>query len=242
MTDRLSEKVFRYIDRNGSCRIKDVIMALDESQTRIYARIRTLKKEGWVVSEKNLLSRSPDRGNLFIIVGPVASGKTTLTEYLRTKMRVVTSFTSRAPREGEVDGYDYYFVSRQHFEKMIADDTLVEHVNYNGNYYGIGRGVVDTCLSGSDAVVVTDAKGAKMLKQNFPCCFVVFLYPPLEREEHIARMRERGDSEDIINQRMALVSQEIIDGVAVSDLMVWPDEPESVANLILGVRETLHHG
>lgn len=246
MTDRLSrrEKLFRFIDRRENCSSRDIAVGLDIPLSSVYLHVRELKIGGWLEKgPRRTVKRSRSRGNLFVVVGPSGTGKTTLVNLLRANgMPVVVSSTTRPMRQGEIAGYDYHFVTKENFNTYLKNNALVEHVVYNGHQYGISRGAVEACLALGDAVVVADSRGAMALKKNFPCCFVVFLHPPFDIEELKNRLSARGDTPKQVEARIKTLPQEVEAGIKVADLLVWPDSPESIANLILGVRGTLHHG
>lgn len=246
MTDRLSrrEKLFRFVDQHGECSSKDIAVGLDIPMSSVYLNVKELKAGGWLESgPRRSIRRSRSKGNLFVIVGPSGTGKSTLAELLRASgMPVVVSMTTRPMRKGEIAGYDYHFVSKETFALALANKALVESAFYNGNHYGISKGAIEACLAAGDSVVITEAQGAMALKRAFPCCFVVFLHPPFDTDELRQRLISRGDTEKQVEARMKSLPREVEAGIQVADLLVWPDEPESIANLILGVRGTLHHG
>jgi guanylate kinase len=119
------------------------------------------------------------------------------------------SATTRKPREGEVDGRDYFFVEPDRFKEMIANDELLEHAEYVANFYGTPRKYVEERLSeGKNVLLDIEVQGAKQIKEKMPEAVMVFVIPPslaeLER-----RLRGRGtDSERKIEARLIRARQE----------------------------------
>ena len=146
-------------------------------------------------------------GKLFVLSGPSGAGKSTVIAHLLKtldKAYFSVSATTRAPREGEVDGVDYHFLSREQFEELIARGELLEHAEYVGNYYGTPAGPVNEKLAaGYDVLLDIETQGAEQVMANRPDAVSVFLFPPsfAVLEE---RLRSRGtDSEEKIRARLA---------------------------------------
>ena len=153
------------------------------------------------------------QGRLFVVSAPSGTGKTTLVDRLVQQLAdlvVSRSYTSRAPRPGEQDGVDYNYVTREHFEGMIARDEFLEWADVFDNYYGTGRPVTERLLaSGLDVVLVIDVQGAAQVRQRKPDAISIFMLPPsfaaLER-----RLRGRSkDAEDAIVHRLEVARSEI---------------------------------
>jgi guanylate kinase len=152
-------------------------------------------------------------GNLFVVVAPSGAGKTTLvTELLKREpnIKLSMSYTTRAPREGEVDGVDYHFVTREKFEKMIEAGEFLEHANVYGNYYGTSRKWIERELAGDhDVLLEIDWQGAKQLRTLFAHMVGIFILPPSLAELR-KRLVSRGkDSREAIERRMASAREEI---------------------------------
>ncbi len=153
------------------------------------------------------------RGNLFVVVAPSGAGKTSLVKGLLEKepnIRLSISYTTRKPREGEVDGRDYHFVDRASFEKMIEQGDFLEHANVYGNYYGTSKRWIENQLSGDhDVLLEIDWQGASQLKSIFPNLMGVFILPPSLAELR-KRLESRGkDAPEAIERRMASAREEI---------------------------------
>ncbi|GMQ89464.1 MAG: guanylate kinase [Gammaproteobacteria bacterium] len=146
-------------------------------------------------------------GTLYIISAPSGAGKTSLVKALLERLPGVTvsvSHTTRAPRPGEQDGVDYYFVEKADFERLVADGEFLEHAQVFDNHYGTRRATVQEKLdSGEDVILEIDWQGARQVYEAFPQAIRVFILPP-SREALRQRLTGRGqDSEDVIDRRMA---------------------------------------
>ena len=152
-------------------------------------------------------------GNIFIISAPSGAGKTSLVKaLLRTDLNLSLSisYTSRPPRPEEMDGRDYYFVSRQVFEQMLECGEFLESAEIYGNYYGTSQKCINEAMAmGRDILLEMDSQGAQQMRRIFPEAVGVFILPPsLEVLE--TRLRSRGqDSPEVIARRMAAARDEI---------------------------------
>ena len=154
------------------------------------------------------------RGLLFIVSAPSGAGKTTLVERLVEQvpgLQLSRSYTSRPAREGETDGVDYNFVSRERFEAMAAAGEFLEWAEVFGNLYGTSEADTDRALkTGSDLVLVIDVQGARKVRRLGIETTATFVMPPsvevLER-----RLRGRSkDSEAVIGRRLEVARDEVL--------------------------------
>ena len=121
-------------------------------------------------------------GILVVVSGFSGVGKGTLMKRLTEKYRqyaLSVSATTRAPREGEEDGREYFFKSREEFERMIRENRLIEYASYCGNYYGTPREYVEEQMAkGRDVILEIEAQGAYKVKQQYPDTLLLFVMPP----------------------------------------------------------------
>ena len=154
-----------------------------------------------------------EKGILIVVSGFSGSGKGTLMKELLTRYpdtyALSISATTRSPREGEVDGREYFFVSKDEFEKMIAKGELIEYAKYVENYYGTPRDYVEKKLDeGKDVILEIEIQGALNVKKMFPDTLLLFVTPP-SAEELRKRLVGRGtETMDVIESRMDRACEE----------------------------------
>jgi guanylate kinase len=150
---------------------------------------------------------------VFIISAPSGSGKSTLTNDLLKlvpNLEFSISYTTRKPRGSERHGKEYFFISRDEFERMIQAGEFLEHANVHGNCYGTGRQFLrDAGRTGRDLLLDIDVQGAAQIKRNLTDAISIFVLPP-DRRTLEWRLRNRSeDPEDVILRRLVAASREI---------------------------------
>jgi len=183
------------------------------------------------------------KGILFVVSAPSGAGKTSLVRELRAQVdgfSVSVSHTTRARRPAEIEGLDYFFISRETFEAMAADGAFLEYAKVFDNYYGTARKTVEAVLStGNDAVLEIDWQGAKQIKNLIPDCQTLFILPP-SREALSHRLHGRGqDNEETIARRMYDAIAEMSHYADYDYLIVNDDFDKAVAdmrNIVLACR------
>lgn len=165
------------------------------------------------------------RGRLFVLAAPSGAGKTSLVRALlerKPDLRLSISHTTRPKRATEVDGREYYFVSAEHFRRMVAESRFLEHARVFDNDYGTARGPVEAHLEGGgDAVLEIDWQGARQVRLALPECRTIFVLPP-SRAVLEQRLRGRAtDSTEVIARRLR---------DAVSDMTHWDEFDYVVVN------------
>jgi len=151
---------------------------------------------------------------VYIISAPSGSGKSTLVNVLLAmtpRLDFSISYTTRPLRGSEQNGKQYYFVSRQEFEQMIADDEFLEHASlYGRDYYGTARRFLrEAGEKGHDLLLDIDVQGAAQIKQKLPAAVSIFVLPP-DRKTLEWRLRKRGeDSDEVIDRRLDAARREI---------------------------------
>lgn len=153
------------------------------------------------------------RGLLIVLSGPSGVGKGTVCAALRAQMPELVysvSATTRSPREGERDGVNYFFKTREQFHHMIQTDALLEYAEYVGNYYGTPRDFVDKTLAeGKDIILEIEVQGALKVKEKFPEGVFVFLMPP-SLNELKQRITGRGtETQATIDHRLSVAVEEM---------------------------------
>jgi len=188
--------------------------------------------------------RAQKKGVLFVISGPSGVGKGTINKRLfeefGEKVAYSVSATTRGPREGEVDGREYFFISRQEFENRIANNEFLEHAEYAGNCYGTPRSYVLSLLGrGVSVILEIDVQGAMQVKRRMPESVSVFILPP-SFEELESRLRGRGtETPEKIETRLAAARREIEMAPAYDYRIVNDDIDAAYARLReIFVRET----
>ena len=154
------------------------------------------------------------RGLLIVLSGPSGVGKGTVRKAIFEEegidFQYSISATTRQPRVGEVDGEDYFFVSREEFEQKIVNGDMLEYAQYVNNYYGTPKSFIDeTLASGRDVFLEIDVQGALQVKSKMPEGIYIFLTPP-----DLTNLRERlvgrgTDSQEVIKKRVAAARDEL---------------------------------
>lgn len=158
----------------------------------------------------NLLEKSP---LLFVISGPSGVGKDAVVKSLIRKnphLHFVITATSRPPRVNEVDGVDYFFVSKDQFEEMIENDELIEYANVYDQYKGVPKAQVREALaSGKDVIMRLDVQGAKKVHELCPNSILIFL-APTNQEEWLKRLKNRNtETDNDLRVRLETIKKEL---------------------------------
>ncbi|GGG12970.1 guanylate kinase [Paenibacillus abyssi] len=178
-----------------------------------------------------------------MLSGPSGVGKGTVCSVLRQKMPELiysVSATTRQPRQGEMDGINYFFKSKEQFKDMIARDALLEYAEYVGNFYGTPRDFVErTLASGKDIILEIEVQGALKVKEKFPEGVFIFLLPP-SLDELKQRITGRGtETEDLIANRMTVAAEEM-NLIRHYDYAVLNDEIDNACRRIQSIVEAEH--
>lgn len=152
-------------------------------------------------------------GRLIVLTGPSGVGKGTLMRSLlqcHPELYYSVSVTTRSPRPGEINGKNYYFISRSKFEQLVAQGEFLEWAEFAGNYYGTPReAVLNQVLSGKLVILEIELEGARQIRASFPGALSIFILPP-SFEELEKRIRGRGqDSEEAIVRRLRRAQEEV---------------------------------
>lgn len=185
------------------------------------------------------------RGILIVVSGFSGSGKGTLMKELIRRYgktyALSISATTRQPRKGEMDGREYFFKTREEFEKMIAKEELIEYAGYVENYYGTPRNYVEQQLSaGKDVILEIEIQGALKVKEAFPDTLLLFVTPP-SAEELKRRLVGRGtETIEVINSRMKRAVEEAA-GMDSYDYLIVNDKLEECVRQMHTIIRSEHH-
>ena len=176
--------------------------------------------------------KSPEKGKLLVISGPSGAGKSTVIGKLmelRDDLCFSVSVTTRAPRPGEEDGKDYFFVTPAHFQELAEGGYLLEHAEYVGNRYGTPRSYVEQRqLDGKSVILDIEVQGANQICRSCPDAITVFILPPSGAELE-RRLRHRNtDSDEKIRERLLQAKRECAEAGKYGYIVV-NDDPDAAA-------------
>jgi len=184
------------------------------------------------------------KGILIVISGFSGAGKGTLMKKLTAdydNYALSISMTTRGPRDGEMNGREYFFVTKDEFEERIAQDGMIEYASYCGNYYGTPRAYVEEQLeNGKDVILEIEIQGAHKVKAIYPEAILMFVMPPSAQELH-RRLAGRGtETPEVIAQRMARAAEES-EGIDTYDYIVINDKLEDCIAQINTIVDAAHN-
>ena len=185
-----------------------------------------------------------DRGLLVVISGPSGVGKGTVRKALfnmpKHNLVYSVSMTTREKREGEVDGVDYYFVSKEEFEKRRKEGKFLETAEFVGNYYGTPLDKVNDQLDqGNEVVLEIEVEGAIQVKRKVPDCVMIFIVPP-GKQALYDRLKRRGtENEEVIAERITKANREF-KLAHLYDYIVVNDEVNNAADRIMAIIRAEH--
>ncbi len=172
------------------------------------------------------------RGSLIVLSGFAGVGKGTVLKTLFANEEgyaYSVSATTRSPRPGEVDGENYFFVTRERFEEMIRCDELLEYAEYVGNYYGTPRAYVEKKLDeGYDVILEIEVQGALSIREKVPGAVLIYMLPPDEKTLKERLVGRGTESEEVIAKRMSRAAQEAVFAEQY-DYIIVNDEVEACA-------------
>ncbi|WP_442599446.1 guanylate kinase [Neobacillus sp. D3-1R] len=185
-----------------------------------------------------------EKGLLIVLSGPSGVGKGTVRKTIfsqpETEFEYSISMTTRSPREGEVNGVDYFFKSREEFEELIKQDKLLEYAEFVGNYYGTPVDYVRQTLdSGKDVFLEIEVKGARQVREKFPEGLFIFLMPPSLGELKNRIVTRGTETDDLITNRL-LTAREEIEMMDLYDYIVENDQVELAAERIMAIIKAEH--
>lgn len=170
------------------------------------------------------------KGRLVVFSGFSGAGKGTIMKELMSKhgddYALSISATTRGPRQGEEHGREYFFVSREEFEKMILDDDLLEYAEYVNNYYGTPKSYVEERLgAGKNVILEIEIQGALKIKEKFPDTLLLFVSAPDANTLKERLINRKTESEDVCAMRLSRAYEESL-GIEKYDYFVINDKLE----------------
>lgn len=183
------------------------------------------------------------KGILIVVSGFSGAGKGTLMKRLVSdydNYALSVSMTTRQPRTGEVDGREYFFSTKEEFEKKIEEEGLVEYACYCGNYYGTPREYVEKKLEeGKDVILEIEIQGALKIKKKFPTALLLFVMPPSAAELKRRLVGRGTETEDVIEKRLKRATEEA-EGIENYDYIVINDNLEECVKEMHGLIRAAH--
>ena len=183
---------------------------------------------------------------LVVVSGPSGCGKDTVVKTMREKhpeIEVSVSATSRAMREGEAEGVNYYYMTRETFQQKVQAGEILEYTQYNGNLYGTPKHEVDTRIAqGRTVILVIEVEGAGNIRKLYPEALTIFLLPP-SMEELENRLRSRGtEDEETIQRRLKRAETEIANSVNYDEHVVNVEVDSCAESIYSIIQFKLKHG
>lgn len=185
------------------------------------------------------------KGILIVVSGFSGSGKGTLMKELLDRYEetyaLSISATTRNPRDGEVDGREYFFKTKEEFEKMIAKEELIEYAKYVQNYYGTPREYVERQLdAGKDVILEIEIQGALKVKEAFPDTLLLFVTPPSAGELKRRLVGRGTETMEVIESRMKRAVEEA-EGMDRYDYLIVNDELDACVEQMHTIIQGEHH-
>lgn len=184
------------------------------------------------------------KGILVVVSGFSGVGKGTLMRCLTERYgyyALSISATTRAPREGEEDGREYFFRTKEEFEQLIEENRLIEYACYCGNYYGTPRDYVeDQMEQGRDVILEIELQGALKIREQYPDALLLFVMPP-DAQTLADRLRGRGtETDEVIKARLARAVEESVQ-VDEYDYMIINDDLDQSVEEVYHLIESQHN-
>lgn len=184
------------------------------------------------------MNKKKNRGSLIVLSGPSGAGKGTIHNELLKRDSNLTysvSMTTRSPRDGEVDGVDYFFVSEEEFKKEIEKGSFLEYALVHGNYYGtLKKNVDDSLDKGLDVILEIDIQGALNVKEKASDAIFIFIMPPTMRELRDRLVKRGTETKEKIIERFKNAYKEVNE-ISKYNYVVINDEVESAVKKVQAI-------
>ena len=185
-----------------------------------------------------------NKGILMVISGFSGAGKGTLVKKLLSEYdnyALSISMTTRQPREGEEDGREYFFRTREQFEENIAKNGFIEYAQYCGNYYGTPKAAVEEQMQAAkDVILEIEIQGALKVKEKFPDTLLLFVTPPSAKELKNRLIGRGTETMDVIESRLARAVEEA-EGIESYDYLVVNDVLEDCVEEVHQIIQNEHY-
>lgn len=185
------------------------------------------------------------KGLLIVISGFSGAGKGTLMKKLMQNYHqyaLSISMTTRLPREGEVDGREYFFTTREEFEEKIKQNGMIEYASYCGNYYGTPKDYVEEQLeAGKDVILEIEIQGAMKVKEQFPDAVLLFVMPPSIAVLYQRLVGRGTETKEVIAERLRRADEEAV-GIEKYDYVVINDDLDACVSELHELLEKTHEG
>lgn len=183
------------------------------------------------------------KGLLIVVSGPSGTGKGTVIKLLKERMSNLAysvSVTTRAKREGEVDGVDYFFKTYEEFKQMAHENAFLETAEVYGNYYGTPKAYVEKLLnSGKDVLLEIDTVGASNVKKQFPGSVLIFIAPPTASALK-ERLEKRGTESESVKARRLEASEKELSMIKNYEFIVVNKDVEQATNEVQAIVTAMH--
>ena len=180
------------------------------------------------------------KGKLFVISGSSGVGKGTLISLLlknNSKIMLSISHTTRAPRQGEIDGVNYFFRTKEEFQKSIEENAFLEWAQYSDNFYGTKRKFVERKLNeGFDLILEIDTQGALKVKEQMPDAILIFILPPSLKDLENRLRGRKTETEEAIQKRLNFVESEMKNS-SLYDYQIVNDDLQMALEKLKGIIE-----
>lgn len=178
------------------------------------------------------------KGKLFVISGSSGVGKGTLISLLlknNSNIMLSISHTTRSPRQGEVDGVNYFFRTKEEFQKSIEENAFLEWAQYSDNFYGTKRKFVERKLNeGFDLILEIDTQGALKVKEQMPDAILIFILPPSLKDLENRLRGRKTETEEAIQKRLNFVESEMKNS-SLYDYQIVNDDLQMALEKLKGI-------